>query len=80
MTLTEALQLPGLIAVKDPRWHSRVSARWLVRWLEERHQATIDLAAFVTACLVALGGAGHEAAYAALLSLTWPIGRLGSRY
>jgi hypothetical protein len=67
VTLTEALQLTALIAVKDPRRHARVSARWLARWLEERDQATIDEAAFVTAALVALGGAGHEAAYAALL-------------
>jgi hypothetical protein len=69
VTLVEALQLTALIAVKDPRRHSRVSARWLARWLEERDQATIDEAAFVTACLVALGGAGHEAAYAALLDV-----------
>jgi hypothetical protein len=69
VTLVEALQLTALIAVKDSRRHARVSARWLARWLEERDQATIDEAAFVTAALVALGGAGHEAAYAALLDV-----------
>jgi hypothetical protein len=58
-----------LIAAKDPRRHARVSARWLARWLEERDQATIDEAAFVTAALVALGGVGDEAAYAALLDV-----------
>lgn len=46
-----------------------MSARWLARWLDERDQATIDEAAFVTAALVALGGAGHEEAYAALLAV-----------
>jgi hypothetical protein len=51
----------ALIAVKDPQRHARVSARWLARWLEERNQATIDEAAFVTAALVGLGGAGHDA-------------------
>jgi hypothetical protein len=29
VTLVEALQLTALIAVKDPRRHARVSARWL---------------------------------------------------
>jgi len=69
VTLVEALQLTALIAVKDPRRHARVSARWLARWLAERDQATIDEAAFVEAALVALGGAGHEAAYAALMDV-----------
>lgn len=32
-------------------------------------QATIDEAAFVTAALVALGGAGHDAAYTALVDV-----------
>jgi hypothetical protein len=45
VTLVEALQLTALIAVKDPRRHARVSARWLARSLEERDQATIDEAA-----------------------------------
>jgi hypothetical protein len=69
VTLVEALQLTALIAEKDPRRHARVSARWLARWLAERDQATIDEAAFVTGALVALGGAGHEAAYADLLDV-----------
>jgi hypothetical protein len=47
VTLTDALQLTALIAVKDPRRHARVSARWLARWLEERDQATNDEAGFV---------------------------------
>jgi len=55
--------------MKDPCRHARVSARWLARWLEERDQATIDEAAFVTAALVALGGAGHDAAYSSLLAV-----------
>jgi hypothetical protein len=52
--------------VKDPRRYARV-ARWPSWWLEERNQATIDEAAFLTAALVALGGAAREAAYVSLL-------------
>src|SRR3954471_22894686 len=35
----------ALTTVTKPRRHARVSARWLARWLEERHQAAIDEAA-----------------------------------
>jgi len=31
-----------LIARKDPRRHPRVAARWLLRYLEECGEATID--------------------------------------
>ncbi len=34
-----------LIARKDPRRHPRVAARWLLRYLEECDEATIDEAA-----------------------------------
>jgi hypothetical protein len=43
--LTDALELTVLIARKDPRRHPRVAARWLMRYLEERDEATIDEAA-----------------------------------
>jgi hypothetical protein len=36
-----------LIARKDPRRHPRVAARWLLRYLEEDDEATIDEAATV---------------------------------
>jgi hypothetical protein len=65
----DLLELTALIAQKDPKRHARVSARWLARWLEMCDKATIDEAAFVTAALVALGGNGHETAYAALLDV-----------
>ena len=45
VTLVEALQLTALIAVKDPRRHTRVSARWLARYRETHEAATIDEAA-----------------------------------
>jgi hypothetical protein len=41
-TLVELLDLVALIAVKDPRRHSRASARWLKRWLEADTDRTID--------------------------------------
>ena len=55
-TLAELLELTILIPERDPRRHARVSARWLLRYLEVRDRVTIDDDALVTACLVALGG------------------------
>jgi hypothetical protein len=46
-SLTDALELTMLIARKDPRRHPRVAARWLLRYLEEVDEATIDEAAMV---------------------------------
>jgi hypothetical protein len=65
-TLGELLELTILISVKDPRRHAKVSARWLLRYLEARDDAKIDDAAFVTACLVALGGDRHAEAVTSL--------------
>jgi hypothetical protein len=56
LKLTDALELTMLIAHKDPRRHPRVPARWLLRYLEECDDATIDEAAMVAACLAALAG------------------------
>jgi hypothetical protein len=55
-TLGELLELTILIAFKDPRRYSRVSARWLVRYLEAHGEATIDGAAFAVACLEGVAG------------------------
>jgi hypothetical protein len=35
-------ELTILIALKEPRRHPRVAARWLQRYLEERPAVTID--------------------------------------
>jgi hypothetical protein len=40
--LADALELTLLIARKEPRRHPRVAARWLLRYLEEDEEATID--------------------------------------
>jgi hypothetical protein len=69
VTLVETLHLTALIALKDPRRHPRVSARWLARYLETHEAATIDEVAHVVGALVALGGTGHDAAYTALLDM-----------
>jgi hypothetical protein len=45
LNLTDALDLTMLIAQKDPRRHPRVAARWLLCYLEECEEATIDEAA-----------------------------------
>jgi hypothetical protein len=68
-TLGELLELTILIAEREPHRHARVSARWLLRYLEARDQATIDDAALVTACLVALGGHRHLEAATALRAM-----------
>jgi hypothetical protein len=59
LSLGEALELTLMIAQKDPRRHPRVAARWLLRYLEECDEATIDEAAMVAACLAALSGDRH---------------------
>ena len=58
-TLLELLELTALIAEKDAARHSRVAARWLLRYLEANDEATIYDAALVAACLTALGGHRH---------------------
>jgi len=42
LDLNDALELTIVIARKDPRRHPRVAARWLLRYLEECNEATID--------------------------------------
>jgi hypothetical protein len=54
--LADALELTILIARKEPRRNPRVAARWLLRYLEEDDEATIDEVAFVACCLAALTG------------------------
>jgi hypothetical protein len=56
ISLAEALELTVLIARKDPRRHPRVAARWLLRFLEENSEATIEEAALAASCLAALVG------------------------
>src|SRR5438105_5367003 len=65
-TLVDLLDLTALIAFKQPERHSRVAARWLLRYLQAVDDATIYDVAFITACLQALGGGRHEHALAAL--------------
>ena len=60
ISLGDALELTVLIARKDPRRHPRVAARWLLRYLEECDDATIDEAAMVAACLAALAEDRHR--------------------
>lgn len=69
-TLAELLELTILIAERDPKRHARVSARWLLRYLEVGEQATIDDAALVTSCLVALGGDRHAEAASVLRAVS----------
>jgi hypothetical protein len=68
-TLCELLELTLLIAEKDPRRYPRVSARWLLRYLERHAEATIDDAAFAVACLEAVAGPANEHAVSALRDL-----------
>ena len=45
LSLGDALELTVPIAQKDPRRHPRAAARWLLRYLEEHAETTIDEAA-----------------------------------
>ena len=65
-SLVDLLGLTALIALKDPKRHARVSARWLQRWLEADHDATICDVTFAAAALQELGGRHHDRALAAL--------------
>jgi hypothetical protein len=62
LSLDDALELTVLIAWKDPRWHQRVAARWLLRFLEEHPNATIEEAGLAASSLLALPGAGYREA------------------
>src|SRR5207247_3989718 len=67
--LGEAHELTLLIAREDPSRHLRVAARWLLRYLEECDDATIDEAAMVAACFAALSGDCHRDAALILQAL-----------
>ena len=69
VSLLEALELTTLIAVKAPHRQPRVAARWLLRFLEEHSNATIEEAALAAGALTALGGAAHAEAHATLGAL-----------
>lgn len=69
LSLEDALELTLLVARKDPRRHSRVAARWLLRYLEEDPATTLEEAALVTASLIALTGAGYQEAVQTLRAM-----------
>jgi hypothetical protein len=62
LSLVDGLDLTILIARKDPRRHPRVAARWLVRFLEEHPDATIEEAALAASSLIALTGRSYREA------------------
>src|SRR5689334_9121765 len=68
--LADAFELTLLIARKEPRRHPRVAARWLLRYLEEDDEATIDELAFAASCLAALTGNRYREAAQALRDMT----------
>ena|SRR5690242_6521538 len=68
--LADALELTLLIARKDKRRHPRVAARWLLRYLEEDDEATIDELAFAATCIAALTGNRYLEAAQALRGMT----------
>jgi hypothetical protein len=78
LSLTPALDLTALVALRDRTRSRRMTARWLQRWHDETAAGTIDEAAMVVGCFAALGGPGHEKAVAALRAmsrtqvLAWP--------
>jgi hypothetical protein len=70
LSLADALELTFLIARKDPRRHPRAAARWLLRYLEEHSEATIEEAALVASCLAALPGRSFQQAVQTLRAMS----------
>jgi hypothetical protein len=70
LSLEDALELTLLVARKDHRRHPRIAARWLLRYLEDDPEATIEEAALAASCLAALPGAGFGEAAQTLKVLT----------
>jgi hypothetical protein len=62
LSLEDALELTLLVARKDSAPHPRIAARWLLRYLEEDPQATIEETALAASCLAALPGADYPEA------------------
>jgi hypothetical protein len=62
ISLADAFELTVMIARRDLRRHSRVAARWLLRFLEEHPTATIEEAGLAASCLAALSSVGYEEA------------------
>jgi hypothetical protein len=62
LSLLDALELTLLIARKDPRRHQRVAARWLLRFLAEHPDVTIEEAGLAASCLIALPGPRYQEA------------------
>lgn len=58
-----------LVARKDSARYPRTAARWLARWLDEHPAPTIEEAALVASCLVALPGAGYAEAATTLKAM-----------
>jgi hypothetical protein len=69
LSLLDALELTLLVARKDPPRHPRVAARWLLRYLEEHPEATIEEAALAASSLAALPGVGFGEAAQTLKAL-----------
>jgi hypothetical protein len=62
LSLLDALELTVLVARKDPHRHPRVASRWLLRYLEEDPNATIEEAVLAASSLIALTGVAHQEA------------------
>jgi len=77
LSLLDALELTLLIARKDPRRHQRVAARWLLRFLEEHPDVTIEEAGLAASCLIAL--TGRTTRRRSRPSGPWPKERPGER-
>jgi hypothetical protein len=78
-SLVEALELTALIARKAPRRRGRVATRWLERHLEAASTSPIEQVALAVGALAALGSAGHETAFAALLDMAERASRRRAR-
>jgi hypothetical protein len=69
LSIGDALELTFLIARKDAGRHPRAAARWLRLYLEEHPEATIEEAALVASCLIALPGESFQQAVQTLRAM-----------
>ena len=76
ISLSEALQMTALVALRDRDRLGPWARRWLARFLEER-QPSPEETTIAAASLAALGSAGHHSAVTALTDMAEPATRRG---
>jgi hypothetical protein len=69
LTLSDALELTALFALRDQRRFRRAAGRWLRRYVNEHPDPTLDNVGLAVAHLSRLGGPEHGEALASLTGM-----------